>query len=314
LRDFIDPQWTETMPPSFGFGPSVGLGRSSGARHSAAQVLGQIHSRIGAAFTRRFTASTVRRWFVLVALIAVPALSPAAETLESVEKSAGEWVKLRVETSRLETAWKEERTLVESMVTALNERAVAAEEKRDLLKAKTAKDREELDGLRAKIETESNELQAFEARLKGLTGRLTALRPALPPRLSDALEMSFRSLENPALPPGERMQLAMNVLNRCTEFNRSVTVGEEVLTLDGEATAKSREVIYWGLSHGYVVDRATRKAWLGAPAGGGWRWEPKPEAFENVVRLIAIATDKADPEFVTVPATVTRSLSEKSRN
>jgi hypothetical protein len=256
----------------------------------------------------------VARCFILAALLAAPSLSWAADTLETVAKSADEWVKLRVETTRLETAWREERTLVESMVVALNERAVAAEEKRDLVKARTAKEREELDALRGKIEAEGNDLRAFDARLVKLTGKLVALRPALPPRLSEALEMAFRSLENPALPAGERMQLAMSVLNRCAQFNRSVTVGEDVLAPDGASPAKSLEVIYWGLSHGYAVDRAAHKIWLGTPVSNEWRWEPKPEAFENVVQLIAVATDKADPDFVIVPATVTRSLSQNAPN
>lgn len=254
------------------------------------------------------------RCFILTALVVVPSLCRATDALETVAKSADEWVKLRVETTRLETAWQEERTLVTSMVTALKERAVAAEEKRDLVKAKTAKDREELDALRAKIEAEGNDLRAFDTRLKDLTKKLVALRPGLPPRLSEALEMAFRSLENPALPTGERMQLAMNVLNRCTQFNRTVTVGEDVLTPDGASPAKSLEVIYWGLSHGYAIDRAAHKAWLGSPNNGGWRWEPKPEVFENLLRLIAVAHDKADPDFVLVPATVSRSIPETSRN
>jgi hypothetical protein len=251
---------------------------------------------------------------MVTAFAMAPSISPAAETLDTVSKTADEWVKLRVETARLENAWKEERTLVESMVTALTEQAALAEEKRDLVKAQTAKDREELDGLRAKIEAETGDLQAFETRLKVLTAKLVALRPALPPRLSDALEMAFLSLEDSTLPPGERMQLAMNVLNRCTQFDRMITVGQDVVTADATAPAKSLEVIYWGLSHGYAVDRAEQKAWLGGPASGGWRWEPQPEAFKSVVQLIAIATDKADPDFVNVPATVARSIPEEARN
>jgi hypothetical protein len=249
-----------------------------------------------------------------IALLLSPLRSSAADTLETVAKSADEWVKLRIETTRLETAWQEERTLVESMVTALKEREKTAEEKRDLVKARTAREREELDALRAKIDAEGNDLKAFDARLKELTTKLAALRPALPPRLSEALDMAFRSLANPALPAGERMQLAMSVLNRCAQFNRSITVGEDVLTPDGTAPAKSLEVIYWGLSHGYAVDRAVHKAWLGAPANGGWRWEAKPEAFDAMVRLLAVATDKADPDFVLVPAAVSRSLPENSRD
>lgn len=263
---------------------------------------------------RRCGVSTLLRGLAIAAFVAAPSLNRAADPLETVAKSADEWVKLRVETTRLETAWQEERSLVESMVTALKERAVTAEEKRDLVQAKTAKDREELDALRAKITAEGNDLRAFDARLKELAAKLIALRPALPPRLSDALEMSFRSLGNPALPAGERMQLVMNVLNRCTQFNRSITIGEEVLAPDGVAPAKSLEVIYWGLSHGYALDRAAHQAWVGAPVGGDWRWEPKPAAFESVQRLLAVAGDKADPDFVIVPATVIRSVPGQTRN
>lgn len=259
-------------------------------------------------------ASTVARCLILAVLVVVPSLSPAAETLETVTKSADEWVKLRVEATRIETAWQEERTLVESMVAALNERADAEEEERELVKARTAREREELDGLSAKIAAEAEDLRTFEGRLKDVTAKLVALRPSLPPRLSDALEMSYRSLENAALPPGERMQLAMNVLNRCTQFDRSITVGEDVVAPDAGAPAKSLEVIYWGLSHGYAVDRAAGLVWLGAPREGGWRWESKPDAFKDVVRLIAIANDKADPELINVPATVSRSLAEASGN
>ena len=261
-----------------------------------------------------FMAAMMARGFILAVLAGVPSLSPAADTLETVEKSADRWVKLRMETVRLETAWQDERSLVESMVAALNERAVAAEEQRDLVRAKTAKERAELDGLRAKIEAEGNQVRVVDARLKDLTGRLVALRPALPPLLSGALEMSFRSLDNPALPPGERMQLVMNVLNRCAQFNRSINVGEDVLALDGTSSTKSFEVIYWGLSYGYAVDRTAGKAWLGTSRDGGWRWEPKPEAFQNVLRLIDIAADKADPDFVVVPASVPRSLPVNHQN
>jgi hypothetical protein len=250
----------------------------------------------------------------LAFLIAMPSASFAAETLETVAKSAAEWVKLRVEATRLETSWREERTLVEAMVTALDERAAAAEDRRELVRTKTAKDREELDGLRAQIEADTVSLRTFDARLKELTARLIAMRPALPPRLSEALEMTFRSLANTELPPGERMQFAMTVLNRCAQFDRSIVLGEDVVSPDGGAPAKSLEVIYWGLSHGYALDRAGGQAWVGAPEDGRWRWESKPDAFKGVAQLLAIANDKADPEMVIVPATVTRSIPAEARN
>jgi hypothetical protein len=259
-------------------------------------------------------ASLAARYSIAAALFLFSTRCPAEDSLKDVGKVATEWVKLRVETKRLETAWQEEHALVESMVVASKERAVAAEEKRDLLKARTAKEREELDSLRAKNKAAAAELLVSETRLQAVAEKLTALRPKLPPRLSEALEFSYLSLSNPKLSPGERMQLTMTVLNRCAQFNRVVTTGEDVLTLEGEPTPKTFEVIYWGLSHGYAVDRAAHKVWLGAPDAGGWRWRLLPDAFENVVRLIAIANDKTDPDFVVVPAVVGQSLPEASKN
>jgi hypothetical protein len=50
------------------------------------------------------------------------------------------------------------------------------------------------------------------------------------------------------------------------------------------------------------LDQAAGKVWLGAPGPKGWQWEAHPEAFPQVTRLIAVYNDKAEPEFVAVPA------------
>ena len=251
--------------------------------------------------------SGARCWSILFVLVA--ALVCAADPLEDADKSAGEFVKLQIEDARLAMEWRAQRELLESLVRAFQERAASLEEKRDLTKAKTARDREDLDAMRAKIQSANDDVRIFETRLNALSAQLLALRPRLPPHLSEALEMSYRTLADTGVPAGERMQQAMNVLNRCAQFNRIVTVGEDVLSLEGEPPEKSLPVIYWGLSHGYAVDRVARKAWVGSPGPSGWRWEARPEAFDGVVRLIAIANDKADPTYVAVPALVTRSLS-----
>lgn len=147
-------------------------------------------------------------------------------------------------------------------------------------------------------------LQATEDRVRQMSARLTKLRPSLPPRLSSALEMSYRSLAAPALPAAERMQLNMTIINRCTQFNRSITSEEEVVDVGGDGNARLMDVLYWGLSHGYALDRTSGSAWLGFPGPQGWRWESHPEAAQSVAKLIAIYHDKADPEFVAVPAKV----------
>jgi len=249
-----------------------------------------------------FPASRSGRWLLpLLLLVGRSLAAPEADPLQPGEKAAGDWIKVRLETARLESQWLSEKPLMESLVGSMKERAQALEERRDLLTAKTAKDRDDLEALKAKNQAALADLHAAEAGLQALAAKLQELRPFLPPRLSEALELSYRSIGNPNLGAGERMQLTMTMLNRCLEFNRTVTSGEEVLAIEGGG-AKSLEVIYWGLGRGYALDREAGQAWSGAPGPQGWQWEAHPGAAPAVARLIAIYNDKADPDFVAVPA------------
>jgi hypothetical protein len=252
------------------------------------------------------------RWLLLPALTLGLAARAAPEDdgLATGEKAAGEWIKVRLETARLETAWTSERPLLESTVNGLKDHAQTLEEKRDLLLSQTAKDREDIATMQGKNKEASDDLDATQARLHALTAKLNDLRPFLPPRLSEALELSYRSLENAGLGAGERMQLTMTMLNRCLLFNRTVTSGEEVLTIEGEDGAKSFEVIYWGLSQGYALDRKAGKVWYGSPGPKGWKWEPLSGAAGPVEKLVSIYNDKADPDFVVVPATLGQPFPE----
>lgn len=239
---------------------------------------------------------------------------PAADPLAPGEKAASDWIKTRLETSRIESAWVSEKPLLESTINGLKERAQSLEEKSDLLKASTAKDREEFGTLQGKTKAAGDDLHAADARVQALAAKLVEMRPSLPPRLSEALELPYRSLASADLAAGQRMQLAMTVLNRCALFNRTVTCGDEVLTISGEQGAKSLEVIYWGLSHAYALDRAARKAWYGAPGARGWQWDPSPGAVGPVEKLMAVYNDKADPDFVAVPAVLGQAVAENIKN
>ncbi len=246
---------------------------------------------------------------LMMAGLLLPLGAAAAESIDSVEKAATEWVRVRAETARLQTDWASQRELLESAASALKERAQAAEEHRDSLRAKTAKDRGEIEAAQRNIQTASAGIQTATDHLREVRDRLVQLRPSLPPRLSEALEFAYRSLATADLGPSERMQATMTVINRCVQFNRMVTTCDEVLTLEGAPGPKSYEVIYWGLSHGYALDRIAGKVWLGSPGPAGWRWEAHPEAVASVVALIAVSKDKVEPEFVPVPARLVHAFS-----
>ena len=243
----------------------------------------------------------IRRGLALGVALALPQFL-RAETLEEVQKLASEWARLRTESSRIETDWSLEKGLLKSSITALESRIAALEENRAALAAANSKDLAEHAEAVARNAELSAGLKADEASLVEVSQRLVALRASLPPRLSSALELPYRSLSKPGLPVGERMQYVMTIIGRTLSFNRMVTYAEEAVALDGGGEERMLRVLYWGLAQAYALDTSTRRAFLGRPVNGAWRWEPIPEAVPQVERLLAIHGEKADPEFVRVPA------------
>lgn len=259
------------------------------------------------------TIAVICRAWILYALTGwySPVMSaPEPPSVESVQQTASEWVKARIEKARIETEWITERQLLESTIGGLSERAQTLETKRDYLQAKTAKDREELDALDSLDKSSVSNLKVVEGRVNAMTKRLLALRHSLPPRLSTALEMSYRSLASSDLSANERMQLNMTIMTRCAQFNGAITSEKEILDVNGGGHPELLEVIYWGLGYGYALNRTTGQAWLGFPGPQGWQWEPHPETVAAVTKLIAIYQDKADPDFVTVPGRISNLPAE----
>jgi hypothetical protein len=232
-------------------------------------------------------------------------LAPAlgqSDPAKAAEQAASDWIRVRSETARIQTEWNSERPLLISMVDELTARAVQLEGRRDLLLAKTAKDRQEASDLEAESRASAADLRSVESQLRDMDGQLAELRPALPPRLSEALALPYKSLAEPGLSINDRMQLTTTVINRCIQFDRSITSEQEALDPDGGGNPRMLEVIYWGLGHGYALDRAAGKAWYGSPAAGSWKWEPIPDGAGRVAELVDTYEGKEEPRFVEVPA------------
>jgi hypothetical protein len=230
------------------------------------------------------------------------------EPVDTLAKLSLEWVRTRAEAVRAETEWAGQRDLLDSTVKALEERAKELESKRDLAKAKTANERGELGNMEIENQRLTNQFSQLEASLKSFDEQIAKLRPQFPPKLSQALELPLLSLADPKLTPSERMAHTMTVLNRCVQFNRCVTFGEEIVAAPGEAAPKLLQTVYWGLSHGYAYDKTARKAWLGSPGPEGWKWTSCPEGESAIREMIATFDEKAEPKFVAVPAAAGRLI------
>lgn len=223
-----------------------------------------------------------------------------AAPLDDVQKTVGDWVRVRAETARIEDDWTWQQTLMRSTLDALQERTRQLEGKRAELEARTAEERRDTADLMSRRQALKGAQEQAADHLRLLGKRLSLMRAWLPPRLSAALELPYRSLAEPDASAGERMRYAMVILDRCVQFNRLVSEGEEMITAaNGEK--RLMEVVYWGLSHGYALDRSRNEAYLGAPSESGWAWTALPGMAPQVARLINTSLDKAEPAFVILP-------------
>jgi hypothetical protein len=247
-----------------------------------------------------------RPWFfTALQLCALAVTTRGASPVDDVQKTVTEWVRVRAETARIEDDWIWQQTLMQSTLEALQERTRQLEAQRTGLETRTAEERRDTADLMARQEALKDAQAQAADHLRVLGERLVRMRAWLPPRLSVALELPYRSLAEPDADAGERMRYAMVILNRCAQFNRTVSVGEEIITAaNGEK--RLMEVVYWGLSHGYALDRSSHEAYLGAPTETAWVWTTLPDMAPQVARLINASSDKTEPAFVILPAQAIR--------
>ena len=237
----------------------------------------------------------------LLPLGLLPSLLAIGDPLDDLEKVATEWAKTRGETVREETEWRTQRELLESLIKAQEEKIQPLEAKLETVKQKMAKEETENETLASRNAACVEQLKRFEGSIGVLDAELAKLRPLLPPRLSSALDLAYRSLANPALPANERMQLTLSVLNRCVQFSKILTCGDEIISIEG-GTQKLLKTVYLGLSVGYAWDRVSGTAWTGHPASSGWKWELAPDAAAAVSAFITAYGDKAEPHYINLRA------------
>jgi hypothetical protein len=240
-------------------------------------------------------------------MLLLSAIPPCFGTtpLQDLQTTATTWANLRSELNRLETYWTTEKKVLTASLSGLSQRAEQLALQQEILVASTAKDRREIDELRTENNRRTETLAQVDTRMVIVTQKLLALRPSLPPRLSIALELPYRSLNTPNLAAGERAQHVMTILNRCHQFNQAFVFAEEIIPTQPGADPQLLEIIYLGLAQACAIDRAADQAYVGRPVDGNWTWTQTPDLAGEITRLIAIYQDRTEPTFISVPLQVT---------
>jgi len=223
------------------------------------------------------------------------------DSLEAIQASALKWIDIRLETAQLQSDWSWQKDLLESTVDAIEFKVERLEAEEALLAAQTESDQVKLDESRQEVALLQSQLTEHGEHNQMLIGSLQALRPSLPPRLSDSLDLAFKSLSKTDLPSGERLQLIGTILNRCLQFNNTITYSEEIVPINGQATRKVMSVLYWGLGQAYALDRVKGEAYVGRPGTDSWEWTLAEKAGPEIQQLIDMFQERIDPVLVKTP-------------
>ncbi|MGY8739232.1 MAG: DUF3450 family protein [bacterium] len=232
-------------------------------------------------------------------------LTAFASPLNDIQESAAEWSRIRSETSRLETDWSTEREVLDASISGLNIQADQLELENRALVAESTKHSDEIARLTARNQGNEARIDETVDRLTLLSAELIALRPALPPRLSAALDLPYRSIAGSDLKPADRMRHTMAILNRCQQFNQTFVLTEEIIPVESGGEDRLLEVVYWGLAQACALDRSASEAFIGRPIDGQWTWVPAPRLVEAATKLIDVRQDDVPPDFVSLPFQIT---------
>ena len=100
------------------------------------------------------------------------------------------------------------------------------------------------------------------------------------------------------------MQNVVGILTAIRQFDRTITVTDELRVLNDGAQGEVRS-IYIGLGAAYYYTPSGKDAGIGYPGSQGWTWESQPSLRSEIEEVIAIAEQStSEARFVALPVSV----------
>lgn len=232
----------------------------------------------------------------------------AARPIEIIRNTVKEWVTVEKTISAEAASWSEKQMLLqdllnvteaeiktlESSISELEStRTVADETRKQLLF-----DQEILNKNHAIIRTF---LETIEPELK-------TIKQQLPHPLTEKLTSFYQRLpEEPQqtkLGIAQRMQTVIGILTAIQQFDRTITVTEELRGLENGIQGEVRSV-YIGLGAAYYYTLSGKDAGVGYLGDQGWVWESQPSLRPEVEEVIAIAEQSmSEARFIALPVSI----------
>jgi hypothetical protein len=229
----------------------------------------------------------------------------SVESITATRSTVREWIDVEKAISAEAAEWSEKQMLLQDLL------KIAEAEIRTLESSisELAATRTEADEIRRKLLTEQEVLNENHTLvrifLEAIEPELQAVKQKLPQPLVEKLSPFYQRLpEEPKqtkLGIAKRMQTVVGILTAIRQFDRTITVTDELHVLDNGAQGEGRSV-YIGLGVAYYYTLSGKDAGVGYPGNQGWEWESRPSLRSEIEEVIAIAEQSvAEARFIELP-------------
>ena len=220
---------------------------------------------------------------------------PTAE----VEALTLQWTALERQRDALESGWRDEQPVLEQQLSLLER------ERRELsdFLEQTENAQDEVEERRIELLERQSMLEqqqsSLERELQSAVVQVQTLYGQLPPPMAAAWDEHLSELKADFLTTSERLQVLLEMLGHLDDFDRRLSLYEEVMALPDGQEHLVREV-YLGLGYGWYVSTDGSYAGAGRAAPAGWQWQTSDEA-EAIGRVMAILERRQNPELTALP-------------
>jgi hypothetical protein len=248
--------------------------------------------------------------FAILSACSIAALGSAhaSTAIESTRNTVKEWVQLEKAISTEAIQWQEKRVLLQDLIT-VTEAEIATIEATiaDVEATRSNADsvREELVAKQTELRTQHATVETFLAPMEA---QLVTLKQRLPAPLLETLSPFYQRIpkdpSDTSLGIAERMQTIVGILSAVQQFDRNITVSDEIRTL-ADGSEGEVQTVYIGLGAAYYRTSSGSDAGIGSIGPNGWQWKSQPDLDQAIDDVIAIAQNTTqEARFIELPVSL----------
>lgn len=234
-------------------------------------------------------------------------LGAHAAPVDDVRNILKEWVETEKTISQEQESWRQEKDLLENVLSSLNQEERVLNNTIATAQQATSRADDERLELISRREFYQRNSSRFADQLGLFERQAVQLIPQLPIILRDEMGLMINRLyqvDDASYSLGQRAQNLINILSAIQKFDSSITVSNEIRTLNTGDKIEVR-VLYLGLSRAFYAAKDERMSGIGRPLEGGsedgWQWIEQIDLADDINDAIDIYENVDTPGLIQLP-------------